>query len=107
MYIKTNSAQYPCAGYQCGPVSVSFVLPDSVPETLGETVELWAEDGFLMASQRVADCLRWEVSGNCLILTNAPETPTAPEPEPAPPTELEQLRADVDYLSAMTGVMLV
>ena len=30
-----------------------------------------------------------------------------PEPQPQPPTELEQLRADVDYLSAMTGVMLV
>lgn len=30
-----------------------------------------------------------------------------PEPAPQPPTELEQLRADVDYLSAMTGVMLV
>lgn len=26
---------------------------------------------------------------------------------PIPPTELEQLRADVDYLSVMTGVMLV
>jgi len=30
-----------------------------------------------------------------------------PGPEPQLPTELEQLRADVDYLSAMTGVMLV
>lgn len=29
-----------------------------------------------------------------------------PEPEPQPPTELEQLRADVDFLSAMAGVTL-
>ena len=29
-----------------------------------------------------------------------------PEPAPQPPTELEQMRADIDYLSAMTGVML-
>lgn len=37
-------------------------------------------------------------------------TPTdRPEPEPVipTPTELEQLRADVDYLSIMTGVELV
>lgn len=27
--------------------------------------------------------------------------------KPVPPTELEQLRADVDYLAVMTGVMLV
>ena len=30
-----------------------------------------------------------------------------PEPEPpAPPTELEQLRADIDFLAAMGGVTL-
>lgn len=29
-----------------------------------------------------------------------------PEPEPQPPTELEQLRADVDFLAAMGGVTL-
>lgn len=35
-------------------------------------------------------------------------TPTEKPKEPtAPPTELEQLRADVDFLAAMTGVMLV
>jgi len=37
-------------------------------------------------------------------------TPTErPEPEPTvyQPTEIEQLRADVDYLSVMTGVELV
>ena len=35
-------------------------------------------------------------------------TPTErPEEPSAPPTELEQLRADVDCLAAMTGVMLV
>ena len=29
------------------------------------------------------------------------ETYAPPEPEPAPPTEMEQLRADVDYLLMM------
>lgn len=106
MYIRTKEESYPCQSYRAGADASIFVLKKDTPEELGDTVELWAEDGFLMASQRVADWLRWEVSGNCLILTNAPETPTAPEPEPAPPTELEQLRADVDYLSAMTGVTL-
>ncbi len=36
---------------------------------------------------------------------------TMPEPEPAPeskaePTEREKLRADIDYIAALTGVML-
>lgn len=29
-----------------------------------------------------------------------------PGPEPQPPTELEQLRADVDFIAAMAGVTL-
>ncbi len=29
-----------------------------------------------------------------------------PEPEPEPVTEMEQLRADVDYIAVMTGVEL-
>ena len=31
---------------------------------------------------------------------------TLPDPDPAPPTETEQLRADVDYIAAMMGVEL-
>lgn len=34
-------------------------------------------------------------------------TPTARPPEPEPePTQAEQLRADVDFIAAMTGVEL-
>lgn len=34
-------------------------------------------------------------------------TPTEkPAPDPAPPTELEQLRADIDFIAAMQGVIL-
>ena len=32
--------------------------------------------------------------------------PAEAESEPAPPTELEQLRADVDFIAAMQGVSL-
>lgn len=57
----------------------------------------------------------WESGGWCDLtiengkLVSLIPTERAPEPEPEsqPPTELEQLRADVDYLSVMTGVMLV
>ena len=34
------------------------------------------------------------------------ETGVVPEPETPAPTETEQLRADVDFLAAMTGVTL-
>lgn len=44
-----------------------------------------------------------EVTGG--IVTSMTELPV-PAVEPTPPTEIEQLRADVDFLSAMTGVSL-
>ena len=57
----------------------------------------------------VWDSLGWcdlDIQDGVLVgitLTERPE----PEPEPpAPPTELEQLRADVDFLAAMGGVTL-
>ena len=46
------------------------------------------------------------IEGGRLVGITPTERPPEPEPEPQPPTELEQLRADVDYLSAMTGVTL-
>lgn len=108
MYIKTNDINYPCKGYGTNETMAVFRLAGDAPETLGETVELYQDDGFLLAGHTVADYLRWEASAGALILTNAPvvepeETPT-PEVEPEP--DLRQLRADVDYLAAMQGVTL-
>lgn len=41
------------------------------------------------------------------VMTVTSWTPgTIPEPEPEPISEMERLRADIDFLSAMTGVDL-
>lgn len=98
MYIRTKEERYPCQSYRAGADASIFVLKKDTPEELGDTVELWAEDGFLMASQRVADWLRWEVSGNFLILTDAPKLPIEPEPEPDPEPTTD------DLLNILLGV---
>ena len=52
------------------------------------------------------------VEGDTVVTMTAgvvPEPEPQPEPQPQPelePTEMEQLRADVDFLAAMTGVSL-
>lgn len=74
MHIKTGGNTFPCLDYCPGPDSISFDLIEAVPETLGDTVELCADDGFVMVKQTVADWLRWEVHGGALVLTNAPVT---------------------------------
>lgn len=57
----------------------------------------------------VWDSLGWcdlDIQDGVLVGITPTERPE-PEPEPpAPPTELEQLRADIDFLAAMGGVTL-
>lgn len=45
------------------------------------------------------------VEGQTVVTMTAGVVPE-PEPETLAPTETEQLRADIDYLAAMTGVTL-
>lgn len=73
---------------------VACWLPGYVEVPPGLEAEAWATGGW-------CDVV---LSGGVLVNITQRDKP---EGATAPPTELEQLRADVDYLSAMTGVMLV
>ena len=72
--------------------------------------ECWLE-GWVEVPEELAGTV-WECGGYCqLTLDKAGRltgvTPTRrPEPEEPEPTEEERLRADVDYIAALTGVEL-
>lgn len=106
MYIKTNENTYPCGGFYPSVGEVRFRLDgDDLPETLGETVELCQDDGFVMAAVTVADYERWEIAGNTLVLTNRPVPEPVHDPElieEEPPTPTVQdamldMLADLAY----------
>lgn len=80
MYIKTNDTSCPCVGYAQREGLAVFRLGGEAPETLGETVELYQDNGFLLATQTVADYLRWELSGGTLLLTDTPAPGPGEEP---------------------------
>lgn len=69
-------------------------------------------DGYIEVPPHL-EKVAWESGGWCDLtiegggLVGITPTEQPHEPETQPPTELERLRADVDYLSVMTGVMLV
>ena len=66
----------------------------------------WAEIPADMAIPETFPFVDLTVEGNTVVTMTAGVVPE-PEPEPEPePTETEQLRADIDYLAAMTGVTL-
>lgn len=109
MYIKTNNKVYPCVGYDSRPWTLSdarFRLTgDALPAELGDTVELYQDDGFLLVTKTVADYARWEVEGHTLVLTNRPVPEPVPAPNPAEPTPPQptvqdamlDMLADLDY----------
>jgi hypothetical protein len=107
MYIETNKQQYRCTGATLSGDPMRFTLPDGGPESCGDMVGLYQDDGFLLRELDVSGYTRKGMRGSTLVITNQPEP--APTPEPGPdttPTEFEKLRADVDFLAAMGGIAL-
>lgn len=78
-------------------------------ESQSHRTTVWM-DGYTEVPKHLESAV-WASGGYCdLIIENGVlvgVTPTEkPVPEPAPPTELEQLRADVDFIAAMGGIEL-
>ncbi len=81
-----------------------------------EGMALWPEDlatEAFYAAQGFAQLTVEDVEGVPTVTACTPDTTaweawkaSLPPEEPAPPSEAEQLRADVDYIAAMTGVSL-
>ena len=107
MYINYNGTKYPCA---CRPAKTMVYkgLPDDFPTPVEGEIQLCADDDFVMRTDKVSEYLRQTFSDGVLTLTNVPEPEPVEEPEPVDPepTEVEKLRADVDYIAIMTGVEL-
>ena len=108
MYISYKNKSYPCR-CRIGSDMVYTGLPENFPAPVDGAVKLCRDDGFVLLEDNPADYLRQTFAGGVLTLTNTPE-PEAEDPgeppEELPPSELERLRADVDYISVMTGVTL-
>lgn len=104
MYLSYHGTQYPCA---CSPSTkmVYTGLPDDFPVPVSGIITLCADDGFVLREDDPVDYLRQDFRDGVLILTDEPE-PAPSEPHPTGPTAADQLRADVDYIAALTGVEL-
>lgn len=85
MYLETNGQRYRCTGTPTLTGDpLRFTLPEGGPETLGETVELYTDGGFLLRAVDVSGYARHGMEGETLVITSRPEPAPAPEPEPAP-----------------------
>lgn len=105
MYIKYNYNDYPC---KCviSKDTISYKnLPDNFPASVKGEITLYSDDGQVMRTDNTANYNKQSYADGVLTLTNRPD-PTPIELIEPTPTEIEQLRADVDYIAVMTGVEL-
>ena len=80
MYIKYSGNTYKCG---CKPRRDSIVysgLGEDFPAPVSGDIALYADDGFLMRTDRVEDYLRQEYSDGVLLLTNMPLPEESDEP---------------------------
>lgn len=89
MKIVTENTEFRCTDFIRDSNSARFILPDTQPETLGDTVELRQDDGTVLRTDTVADYARHTIDGTVLVLTNEPEP--VPEDDPPPSTEPDAL----------------
>ena len=83
MYIKINEQTYHCSRRIVSDDEVKYLGIKTEP-VIGETVELFRDDGFEMAVDHVDGFARRIYSGTTLTYTNKPEPQPEPEPEPEP-----------------------
>ena len=107
MYIKYKNQKYPCKCVITNETIYYKELPDNFPETVQGEIVLCANDDFELRRDNTKDYLRQTFENGILTLTNIPEREPDIEPMLEPePSEVERLRADVDYIAIMTGVEL-
>lgn len=107
MYIKYKNQKYSCKCSISNETIRYNDLPENFPETVQGDIVLCADDGFELRTDNTKDYLRQTFEKGTLTLTNVPEKEIVEVPEvEAEPTELERLRADIDYIAIMTGVEL-
>lgn len=83
---------------------VSIKMKDA--PLLGTDIVLFTDDDFELRTIRVSD---WEYnwySDGILVLSHTPKPNTIPIEHAKEPTDIERLRADVDFIAIMTGVTL-
>jgi len=106
MKLITNDQEYKCTGFSPGVGTVRYTLPDTQPETLGDTVELRKDDGTVLRTDTVADYARHTIDGTVLVLTNEPEPVPVEQPAPTATVQDNMLEMLVDHECRLTMIEL-
>ena len=95
MYLLINNTQYPITKRIVSKDTVKYLSVSPDPGTVSGTIQMYRDDGFLLAEDDSDGYSRQTYAGTILTLTNKPE-PT--------PVETVHVPTDGEVLNTLLGV---
>lgn len=104
MYLLINNTQYPVTKRIVSKDTVKYLSVSPDPGTVSGTIQMYRDDGFLLAEDDSDGYSRHTYAGTILTLTNKPEPVPAPTPTPEPQATNAQTLAVVKFARMMLPV---
>ena len=97
MYLKIGKTQYPCTRRIVTGDTVKYLSVTPNPGEVTGKIQMYRDDGFLMAEDNADEYARQTYAGTILTLTNKPEPVPVPTPAPEPQATKAETLAAVSF----------
>lgn len=104
MYLLINNEQYPVTKRIVTGDTVKYLSVSPDPRPVSGPVQMYRDDGFLLAEDDSEGYTRQTYAGTILTLTNKPEPVPVPSPTPEPQATTAQTLAAVNFARMMLPV---
>ena len=101
MYIKIGDNQYPCTRRIVTGDTIKYLSVSPNPGEVTGKIQMYRDDGFLMAEDNADGYERQTYAGTILTLTNKPEPVPVPTPAPEPQATRAETLAAVSFARMM------
>ena len=101
MYLLINNEQYPVTKRIVTKDTVKYLSVSPDPRPVSGPVQMYRNDGFLLAEDDSTSYTRQTYAGTILTLTNKPEPVPVPTPTPEPQATTAQTLAAVSFARMM------
>ena len=97
MYIKIGDNQYPCTRRIVTGDTIKYLSVTPNPGEVTGKIQMYRDDGFLMAEDNADDYARQTYAGTIFTMTNKPEPVPVPTPAPEPQATRAETLAAVSF----------
>ena len=104
MYLLINNTQYPVTKRIVSKDTVKYLSVSPDPRPVSGPVQMYRDDGFLLAEDDSTSYTRQTYAGTILTLTNKPEPVPVPSTTPEPQATTAQTLAAVNFARMMLPV---